>query len=221
MDGQKGGVIWVTGYPGAGKTSIASLVCQILKDKGRNSILLDGDHLRELFGQKWGRGKDERVSLATTYLKTSNYLASQGYTVVLSAVGMFNAVEQWANDHIERYLQVYLDVPPHQRRQRASMQGKRVYSEQKDDRATYDKLLCVSASYDNSDGADRFKIASDIVEKWMTTRSRNIETGRRPYWAEFYKKGNSVLEPSPFAQYVASLLPDDGSVVEIGCGERA
>ena len=43
---KQSGVIWITGYSSAGKTTVAQEVNKTLKDKGYNTIWLDGDKLR-------------------------------------------------------------------------------------------------------------------------------------------------------------------------------
>ncbi len=42
MDGQ---VIWITGLSGAGKTTVAAVLDQCLRERGLIPILLDGDIL--------------------------------------------------------------------------------------------------------------------------------------------------------------------------------
>ena len=44
--GQRGGVVWFTGLPGAGKSSVAARTEALLHASGRATYLLDGDALR-------------------------------------------------------------------------------------------------------------------------------------------------------------------------------
>ncbi len=44
--GQRGGLVWFTGLPGAGKSTVASAVEAELYRQGRATYLLDGDNLR-------------------------------------------------------------------------------------------------------------------------------------------------------------------------------
>ncbi len=46
---QDGGVIWITGLSGAGKSTIATIIADNLRNQGLPVVLLDGDRLREVF----------------------------------------------------------------------------------------------------------------------------------------------------------------------------
>ncbi|HNP49988.1 MAG TPA: adenylyl-sulfate kinase, partial [Bacteroidia bacterium] len=43
-------LIWITGLAGSGKTTLAREVYTQLKKVYSNVVLIDGDHLREIFG---------------------------------------------------------------------------------------------------------------------------------------------------------------------------
>lgn len=213
-----GGVIWITGFPCSGKTSVGSEVEQRIRKNGDSTIILDGDHLRALFGQKWGYSREERVNLAITYLQLSNYLSRQGHTVVLCAVAMFDEVENWAAENINRYLKIFLDVPEKQRLERANAQGKTVYQESSKAHIDYDDFSKSSVCINNDDNVNINDVVSRIVSEWMVVEPKQIEAGRKPHWAEFYKNNKGVLSSSPFAEFVASHLPSNGTLLEIGCG---
>ena len=53
-------VYWITGLSGAGKTTIGKLLYEKLKSEYPNTVLLDGDTLRRVFGDDLGYTKDER-----------------------------------------------------------------------------------------------------------------------------------------------------------------
>lgn len=42
-----GGTVWLTGLPGAGKSTVAHALHDLLEERGLDSLLLDGDDLRE------------------------------------------------------------------------------------------------------------------------------------------------------------------------------
>ena len=80
-------VIWVTGLSGSGKSTLAREVVNILREKGKTVILLDGDELREVFGAVNQNDKnhtyDGRLALSKQYSNLCKLIASQGVIVVL------------------------------------------------------------------------------------------------------------------------------------------
>src|SRR5436190_11173825 len=76
----KSGVIWITGYSSAGKTTIGRVVASELQRSGSPSIFLDGDDLRGILGGR-GYSDDERRELARVYLRLCSHIASQDVVV--------------------------------------------------------------------------------------------------------------------------------------------
>lgn len=108
---RQGRVIWITGYSGAGKTTIAQGVRTRLREAGTAAVLLDGDTLREIFGRTNGHSKADRLPLAMTYAKLCRELASQGLDVVCATMSLFAEVHAWNREHIPNYVEVFLHVP--------------------------------------------------------------------------------------------------------------
>ena len=48
------GVIWITGFSAAGKTTVGRRVAAELQALGLPTIFLDGDDLRSILGSSWG-----------------------------------------------------------------------------------------------------------------------------------------------------------------------
>src|SRR5688572_6364776 len=88
----EGGVIWITGYSGAGKTTVGRKVEGALRQRGMATAFLDGDDLRRIFAGKWGYGRSERLELGKVYLRLCSHLASQQVTVIISAIAMYAEV---------------------------------------------------------------------------------------------------------------------------------
>ena len=60
---KKGTVYWFTGLSGAGKTTIGKhFFLKLRKEINNRCIFLDGDQLREIFGNKFGYSIKERRS---------------------------------------------------------------------------------------------------------------------------------------------------------------
>lgn len=113
-----GVVFWITGLSGAGKTSVATVLRARLVAAGHPVVLLDGDALRAVFGQRFGHDMDERRYLAMCYARLCRELALQGMHVICATISMFHEVRAWNRREIPGYREIYLRVPPDTRRLR-------------------------------------------------------------------------------------------------------
>jgi adenylylsulfate kinase-like enzyme len=113
-----GRVYWITGFSGAGKTTVARALAGQMERAGERPILLDGDDLRAALGGAFGHTLAERRTLAHTYGRLCKMLADQGFTVICATISMFEDVRAWNREHIAVYHEIYLRVPESERRRR-------------------------------------------------------------------------------------------------------
>ena len=108
----QGKVIWVTGLAGAGKTTLATKLCEKFHDENKAVIQLDGDKLREVFGGSLGvdTSRETRLKLSFGYSKLCKLLSSQGFIVVIATISMFKEVHTWNRLNIPGYKEVFLRV---------------------------------------------------------------------------------------------------------------
>lgn len=110
-----GQVIWVTGLSGSGKTTIAEGLCLRFRELGLSPVILDGDILREIFNgtdnDNETHDRNERINLSRKYGLLCKNISSQGFTVIIATVSMFNEVYAWNRQNLPNYFEVYLDVP--------------------------------------------------------------------------------------------------------------
>lgn len=102
-------VIWITGLPGSGKTTIATKLLKKLRSHELQSVLLDGDELRAALN-KFNYDKESRQNLAFTYAKLSRMLSLQGTIVLCATVSMFHSVRAWNRKNNVNYYEVYIKV---------------------------------------------------------------------------------------------------------------
>lgn len=105
-----GTVYWFTGLSGAGKTTIGHQFYEDLRKKTKNVIFLDGDILREVFGNDLGHSLEDRRKSALRNSKLCRMLALQGIDVVCATISMFHDVRQWNRENIFKYVEVYVKV---------------------------------------------------------------------------------------------------------------
>jgi adenylylsulfate kinase-like enzyme len=127
-----GTLYWITGLPGAGKTTVANLLADSLWESGGKPVLLDGDTLRSIIAPDTGYSITERRQLAMSYAGLSQAITLQGVDVICSTVSMFHAVRDWNRENVPEYFEVFLRVTPETLRTRDqkglySSPGKNVY----------------------------------------------------------------------------------------------
>jgi len=103
-----GNVYWVTGLAGAGKTTIGSALYDYIKAGNPATVFLDGDTLREAFGNDLGYTLGERRECAMRYSRLCRLLSGQGITVVCCTISMFDAVRMWNRENIHGYVEVFV-----------------------------------------------------------------------------------------------------------------
>lgn len=103
-----GFVYWITGLSGAGKTTIGKIFYRDLKQVYPNTVFLDGDIMREVFGDDLGYTESERRKCAMRYSRICNMLQNQDLNVVCCTISMFDEVRKWNREHIENYREIYI-----------------------------------------------------------------------------------------------------------------
>lgn len=106
-----GNVFWFTGLSGAGKTTIGNAFYKKKRDKMETVLFLDGDTLREVFGNDLGYSKENRFQCAMRYSRICKMLSEQGMDVIICTISMFDAVRDWNRSHIQLYHEIYVRVP--------------------------------------------------------------------------------------------------------------
>lgn len=211
------GVIWITGYSGSGKTTVARQVERILRNDGAQVVLLDGDDLRSIFARRWGYEREERVELGQVYFRLANHLASQGLVVIIAAVAMYKEVRHWVRRNIPRHLEIFLNVPGEILLERDA-KTKHLYAALPHLTDMYDAPDGMQISLDNFGGATPENVAGEIVRHYRTHPRLGADKGKSAYWDDYYHGVKGVSSPSPFALFVAETLPPEQQILEVGCG---
>ncbi|ABK45049.1 adenylylsulfate kinase [Magnetococcus marinus MC-1] len=214
----RSGVIWITGYSASGKTTVARLLDANLSQAGVQTIFLDGDQLRSIFDHRWGYERADRIDLARVYFRLCSHLSSQGYTVIIAAVAMYEEVRTWFKMHVNNPLEIYLDVPESERRKR-DKKSKHVYKKQ-DFKSLYDEPLNPDLVVLNHGATTPLQAAETIGHFYLYGEQPQIESqhGRGEHWNTYYRQAAAPEEPSLFAQEVAKALSPSSVLLEVGCG---
>lgn len=104
-------VVWLTGLPSSGKSTLAAQVAAALRERGTATVELDGDALRACIVPEHGYGDHGRRSFYETLARLAALLARQGSVIVVSATASRAAFRDRARALSPRFVEVFLDVP--------------------------------------------------------------------------------------------------------------
>lgn len=103
-------LVWITGLAGSGKTTISHQVYEIIKKHHKNTILIDGDVVRELFNNDLGYDKEDRLKNAKRISNLANFLVSQDINVICSTISLFNEIHDYNRKNCTTYFEVLINT---------------------------------------------------------------------------------------------------------------
>lgn len=110
-ESRQGTVYWFTGLSGAGKTTLASAFYRTLHERVPNVVYLDGDVLREVFGQDLGYGVEARLASARRNAALCRVLSAQGQHVVCATISLFHSVQADNRARLANYREIHVRAP--------------------------------------------------------------------------------------------------------------
>jgi len=106
---ERGFVVWFTGLPGSGKTTIARRVEKALRAMGWRVELLDGDEVRRRLDPEIGFSREDREIHIRRVAYVSHLLARNGVAVLVSLVSPYISSRKRAREIVgERFLEVWV-----------------------------------------------------------------------------------------------------------------
>ena len=87
------------------------LLYEKLKPQVKNLVLLDGDDVRELFGNDVDHTVEGRRKNAERLSHLSRFLADQDIHVIAAVLSIFPEWQAWNRNNITDYQEVYIKVP--------------------------------------------------------------------------------------------------------------
>ncbi|HEX4376975.1 MAG TPA: sulfate adenylyltransferase subunit CysN [Steroidobacteraceae bacterium] len=105
--------VWLTGFSGAGKSTIANLVEKKLFSIGRNTYLLDGDNVRHGLNKDLGFTEQDRVENIRRVAEVSKLMVDAGLIVLVSFISPFRAERNGARALFGEgeFLETFVDTP--------------------------------------------------------------------------------------------------------------
>jgi bifunctional enzyme CysN/CysC len=107
-----GAVVWLTGLPGAGKSTLARALERRLFSRGGSPILLDGDTLRAGLNGDLGFSADDRAENIRRLAEVATHLAKNGHIAIVAAVSPSREDRAAARRIADRlFREVYVATP--------------------------------------------------------------------------------------------------------------
>jgi adenylyl-sulfate kinase len=107
-DDPRGCVVWLTGPPSAGKSTLAARVGAELAGQGRRVECLDGDELRARLCRDLGFSRDDRDENVRRTAYLAGLLERHGVIVLVALISPYRAARDAARAAIPNFLEVYV-----------------------------------------------------------------------------------------------------------------
>jgi adenylylsulfate kinase len=107
----RGAVVWVTGLPASGKSTLARRILALLLAEGRPAALLDGDAVRSALVPPPGYDAAGRAAFYETIGNLALALAGDGLVAVVAATAHRRSFRDRVRERAPRFVEVFVDVP--------------------------------------------------------------------------------------------------------------
>jgi sulfate adenylyltransferase len=110
---RQGVCVWFTGFSGAGKSTTAEILTELLLEQGRQITLLDGDVVRTHLSMGLGFSKEDRDTNIRRIGFVASELVRHGGVVICAAVSPFRATRNEVRNMVgsDRFIEVFVDTP--------------------------------------------------------------------------------------------------------------
>jgi adenylylsulfate kinase len=111
MKDQRGFTAWFTGLPCSGKTTVADVAAERLKEKGYRVERLDGDIVRKGLTSDLGFSKEDRDENIKRVTFVAKLLTRNGVAVLATFVSPYRVRRAKSREEIGEFIEVYTRSP--------------------------------------------------------------------------------------------------------------
>ena len=106
-------VLWLTGFPGAGKSTLANAVDERLHLLGHHTYVLDGDNLRHGLSSDLGFSEADRSESVRRAGEAARLLMDAGLIVIVASIAPFRRDREAVRQRMPagRFIEVHVDAP--------------------------------------------------------------------------------------------------------------
>ena len=110
---QKGVVVWYTGLPSSGESTIAHAVEKELYDRDHLSFVLDGDNIRHGLNKNLGFSPEDREENIRRIGEVAKLFADVGLITMTAFISPYRKDRDWARQLLKdgAFIEVYVKVP--------------------------------------------------------------------------------------------------------------
>lgn len=101
-------VIWLTGIPASGKTTISILLRDYYKNKNLPVDILDGDELRQTLSKDLGFSPDDRKEHNRRVIIIAKLLSKNGITTIVPLISPYKETRELARKELPNFVEVYV-----------------------------------------------------------------------------------------------------------------
>ncbi|HSH27592.1 MAG TPA: adenylyl-sulfate kinase, partial [Wenzhouxiangella sp.] len=107
---QRPAVLWFTGLSGAGKSSVANALEQVLFQRGHHSYLLDGDNVRHGLNRDLGFTDEDRVENIRRIGEVARLMVDSGLVVLTAFISPFRSDRAMVRELMEpgEFIEIYV-----------------------------------------------------------------------------------------------------------------
>ncbi|MBN2406710.1 MAG: adenylyl-sulfate kinase [Elusimicrobia bacterium] len=107
----EGFVLWFTGLPCSGKTTVADAVAEKLRAKGRKVERLDGDIVRQSLTSDLGFSKEDRDENIKRVTFVTKLLSRNGVATLVTFISPYIKKRDAARRETTNFIEVFVDCP--------------------------------------------------------------------------------------------------------------
>lgn len=110
---QRPAILWFTGLPAAGKSTVANMVESRLHAHGVHTLMLDGDNVRHGLNKDLGFTEADRVENIRRVGEVAKLMVDAGLIVLCSFISPFRAERQMVRELVDagEFIEVFVDTP--------------------------------------------------------------------------------------------------------------
>ena len=108
----KGFTLWFTGLPCSGKSTLAELLAEEFKSRGRFVEIMDGDEVRKHLTKGLGFSREDRDENIRRIGYVCRLLSRNGVIAIAAAISPFRAIrDEVRAGHQSSFIEIYVDTP--------------------------------------------------------------------------------------------------------------
>jgi len=111
--GQRGVVLWFTGLPSSGKSTLANEVAYMLHQRGHLAYILDGDNIRHGLNEDLGFSPEDREENIRRIGEVANLFADAGVIAITAFISPYRRDRDRVRRLVGegRFIEVYMNCP--------------------------------------------------------------------------------------------------------------